>query len=78
MIKTINIEASAAILRCLLYLLAIADAELVTFHVNEVWGVSFHLVILFGLVVHSTVLEKDPISRLLLALGLVPFIRVVT
>ncbi len=34
--------------------------------------------ILFGLIVHSTVLEKEPINRLLLALGLIPFMRIVS
>ncbi len=65
-------------LRLLLYLLVFADAELVTANVNEQWGITFHFVILVGLITHSVVVGKGSFQNLFLALGLVPLIRIVS
>ena len=61
----------------LLYLMAIAAAELVTALVNPVGGMVFHVVILFSLIIHSS-FAKHPSRKLYLALALAPLIRIVS
>jgi len=61
------------------YLLLVAGAELLTTYAAE-WGITFHAVILFALLIHSAlILKADPeISQLLLALILAPLIRILS
>ncbi len=63
---------------CLIYLAAIAGAEATTALVDPMWGVTLHFVILFSLVLHSALVGKHPLHRLLLALGLAPLIRILS
>jgi hypothetical protein len=61
---------------CLLYLAAIAGAELLTALVDPLWGAIFHFAILLFLALNAAVVGKHPSGGLLLALGLAPLIRI--
>ena len=61
----------------LLYLAAIMSAELVTAFCGAAGGVVFNVLLMFCLVLHSS-LAKDPSRRLYLALALAPLIRIVS
>lgn len=61
-----------------IYLLAIAIAEVMTFIINPLWGITFHIVILLGLIVHSAVSSKRTHRQLLLSITLVPVTRIVS
>jgi hypothetical protein len=63
-------------LLCLVYLVAIAVAELVTALVSQLGGIIFHFVILIALIISSTVFAKSQFQRLFLSLGLAPLIRI--
>ena len=60
----------------MLYLVAFADAELVTAFGSELWGIIFHFVILALLIINSTIAGRHPSCRLFLALGLIPLLRI--
>ncbi len=68
----------------LLYLLAIAAAEIVTVlsavvpAINPLLGVLCHVVILMALIVHSALIGQQPHQRLLLALSLAPLVRIIS
>jgi len=62
----------------ILYLLAIAIAELVTVYVQPVWGIGCHGAILLVVIVHSTVIGRHFHRRLILSLALVPLIRIIS
>jgi len=51
---------------------------MVTAFVDLLWGIIFHLLILFVLIINSAVVGKHSSSRLFLALGLAPLIRIVS
>jgi membrane protease YdiL (CAAX protease family) len=61
------------------YLLLVSGAELLTAYAAA-WGITFHAVILFTLLIHSAlILKTDPeTSRLLLVLILAPMIRILS
>jgi membrane protease YdiL (CAAX protease family) len=61
----------------LLYLAAIMSAELVTAFCGASAGVIFNVLLMFCLVLHSS-LAKDPSRRLYLALAFAPLIRIVS
>ena len=62
----------------LLYLGAIAAAELVTVLVNPIGGVALHIVLLLLLVLHSSLAGQQPGHKLYLALSLAPLIRILS
>jgi membrane protease YdiL (CAAX protease family) len=61
----------------LLYLMALAAAELVVALVNPVGGMVFHVVILFSLILYSS-FSKHSCRKLYLALALAPLIRIIS
>ncbi len=63
---------------CLIYLMAFAGAEAVIFYVDEVGGTILYFVILLALIINSSLGTKAPVQTLLMALGLVPLIRIVS
>lgn len=63
-------------LLCLIYLIAIAGAELITALVNQMGGMIFHLVLVVSLIFSSAVVGKHPSHRLFLVLSLAPLIRI--
>ncbi len=62
----------------LLYLGAIAAAELITALVNPLGGIVFHIVLLLGLVSHASFAARPPQNKLYLALALAPLIRLLS
>lgn len=62
----------------LLYLAAIAAAELVTALVNPTAGIAFHTILLFSLILHSSLAAKRHSHQLYLALALAPLIRIIS
>ncbi len=62
----------------LLYLVAIAAAELITALVNPLGGIVFHIVLLLGLISHASLAYRHPQHRLYLALALAPLIRLLS
>jgi len=61
----------------LLYLGAIAVAEVITIAVQPLWGIIGHAVILMSLIVHSALADKHPHRELLLS-TLVPLVRIIS
>ena len=61
---------------CTMYLISIAGAEALTAFVDPLWGLIFHFISLFILVVNSAIADSPAARRLFLALGLVPLIRI--
>lgn len=61
-----------------IYLLAIAIAEVVTVIIHPVWGITSHILLLTGLIVHSALASKETSQHLLLSLALVPLIRIIS
>jgi len=61
-----------------LYLVAIAGAEVVTNFYNLVGGVICHIIVLAVLIAHSSLVAKPPSSKLLLALTLAPLTRILS
>lgn len=62
----------------LLYLGAIAAAELVTALVNPIGGIVLDIVLLLLLVLHSSLAGQQPSHKLYLALSLAPLIRILS
>ncbi len=62
----------------IIYLLAIAIAEVVTVAVQPVWGIVYHIVILVAVIVHSAKATGYPHRELLLSLALVPLVRIIS
>ena len=62
----------------LLYLGAITAAELIVALVNPLGGIIFHIVLLLGLIFHSSFAAKHPYSKLYLALAMAPLIRLLS
>ncbi len=62
----------------LLYLAAIAAAELVVALVNPLGGIVLHIVLLLGFVSHASFAARHPQHKLYLALALAPLIRVLS
>ena len=62
----------------IIYLLAVAIAEVVTVAVQPLWGVVCHLVILVALIVYPAVATRYPHRQLLLSLALVPLVRIIS
>lgn len=62
----------------LLYLVAIAAAEVVTALVNPLGGIVFHIVLLLGLIAHASFTATYPQEELYLALALAPLIRLLS
>jgi membrane protease YdiL (CAAX protease family) len=63
---------------CLVCLAAIAAAEVLTALESPLWGIVFHFVILFALILSSAAVGKHPSRGLFLSLGLAPLIRIVS
>ena len=62
----------------IIYLLAIAAAEVVTVFVQPLWGIVGHIVILILVIVHSAVGARYSHQPLLLSLALVPLVRIIS
>jgi membrane protease YdiL (CAAX protease family) len=62
----------------LLYLIAIAIAELVTALVSPLSGVILHIFLLIGLVLHSSFVARQVQRKLYLSLALAPLIRLLS
>jgi len=62
----------------LLYLGAIAAADLITALVNPIGGLAFHIVLLLLLVLHSSLAGEHPSHKLYLALSLAPLLRILS
>jgi len=62
----------------IIYLLAVAVAEVVTVFYMPLWGILCHAVILVALIMHSAVASRYPHRPLLLSLVLVPLVRIIS
>lgn len=62
----------------IVYLLAIAAAELVVVLVNPLYGIVFHILLLFALVTHASSTFAHPSHKLYLTLALAPLIRLLS
>lgn len=62
----------------ILYLVAIAGAELVIALVNPVGGIAMHIIIMFALIIHASFITKDLKHELYLSLSLVPLMRLLS
>ena len=62
----------------IIYLLAIAAAEIVTVFVQPVWGIVCHAVVLVAVVAHSALASDYRYRHLVLSLALVPLVRIIS
>jgi len=62
----------------IVYLLAIATAEMVTVFLQPLWGIVAHIAILVTVIMRSARTADRPQRQLVLALALVPLTRVVS
>jgi membrane protease YdiL (CAAX protease family) len=62
----------------LVYLAAIAAAELATVLIDPLLGASFHVLILAALILHASLVPDRPLHKLLVALSLAPLIRILS
>jgi membrane protease YdiL (CAAX protease family) len=62
----------------LLYLIAIAIAELVTALVSPIGGIIIHIFLLIGLVLHASIVSRQVQRRFYLSLALAPLIRILS
>jgi membrane protease YdiL (CAAX protease family) len=69
-------DLARTVFLCLIYLIAIAGAELITALVSPMGGMIFHLVLLISLILSSAVVSLYQSHRLFLVLSLAPLIRV--
>jgi membrane protease YdiL (CAAX protease family) len=65
-------------IEALIYLLAIATAEVVTVGAQPLWGVACHIAILIVVIVHQAMATRYPHRQLLLSLALVPLVRIIS
>lgn len=62
----------------LIYFLAITISEVITVTIAPLWGIVCHIVVLIALIVHSVLVGRQTLQRLLISLALVPLIRIVS
>jgi len=62
----------------IIYLLAIAAAEVVTVFVQPVWGIVCHAIVLVAVVMHSALASDYRYRHLVLSLALVPLVRIIS
>ncbi|UCH42495.1 MAG: CPBP family intramembrane metalloprotease [Dehalococcoidales bacterium] len=62
----------------LIYFLAITISEVITVTVAPLWGIVCHIVVLIALILHSVLVGRQSLQRLLISLALVPLIRIVS
>ncbi|MHB1043814.1 MAG: CPBP family intramembrane glutamic endopeptidase [Eubacteriales bacterium] len=60
----------------LLYTIGLAVAEIETTYVSPMKGITFHVILLFGLLIHATVFYREKVSAVYTALALAPLIRI--
>ena len=65
-------------IEAIIYLVAVAIAEVVTVYVQPIWGIVAHIVILIVVIVHAAVDTRYPHRPLLLSLALVPLVRIIS
>ena len=65
-------------IEAIVYLLAIALAEVVTVGAQPLWGVACHIAILMVMIVHQAMATRYPHRQLLLSLALVPLVRIIS
>ena len=63
-------------IEAIIYLLAIAIAEVVTIAIQPLWGIVCHVLILIATIVLPTVATQHPHRQLFLSLALVPLVRI--
>ena len=62
----------------LIYFLAITISEVITVTIAPLWGIVCHIVVLIALILHSVLVSRQTLQRLLISLALVPLIRIVS
>jgi membrane protease YdiL (CAAX protease family) len=76
--KSIFLGVKGTIILGLVYLAVLGSAEAVLQYVNRPGGIIFYVLILFSLVINSTLMGDGSQRSLWLALGLVPLIRIIS
>lgn len=61
-----------------IYLVAIALAEVVTVGAQPLWGVACHIAVLVAMIVHQATAAAYPHRQLLISLTLVPLVRIIS
>ncbi len=62
----------------LIYLMAIAIAEVITIGIHPIWGIVCHVLILVAVLIHASVTDEYFHQRLVLSLALVPLVRIIS
>jgi hypothetical protein len=62
----------------LVYLVAIAAAEVINVTVGPVWGIVCHIIVLVALILRSALADKRVYQQLPLSLALVPLVRIIS
>ncbi len=62
----------------LIYLLAIAIAEVITVIIEPMWGIFCHIMVLVAVILHSALGRGQTQQQLLLSLALVPLVRIIS
>ncbi len=62
----------------IIYLLAIAAAEIITVHTHPVWGILCHVTVFISLIIYSAIVRNIVFQRMLLSLSLVPLVRIIS
>ncbi len=65
-------------LEAIAYLVAITAAEVVTVFYMPLWGMVFHVGVLIAVLIQSSLVREQPRQRILLALALVPLVRIIS
>jgi membrane protease YdiL (CAAX protease family) len=64
-------------LTAIIYLLALLLAEYTTSYINKSWGLTMHVVILFALIINSSMVSSSEFANLLRSLIAIPIIRII-
>jgi membrane protease YdiL (CAAX protease family) len=73
-----NFRLSGWVLLSIIYVVAFAAAEYVTFYVKDFGGMIFYFAILLSLIINSAINRGEAQRKFWLTLGLVPLIRIVS
>jgi membrane protease YdiL (CAAX protease family) len=75
-LRGVKTGAIKLVFLCLVYLMAFAGAEFVTYYVTPSSGIILHFILLLILIINSAAVQDEAQRGLWLALGLVPLIRI--
>lgn len=73
---TVHAGVEPAVVVALVYLILISLAEVIGALFNQLGGIMFHMLILFGLILHAAMNIHNTMGKMLLSLTLAPMVRI--